>query len=93
MIMDDRLRPVRRALIIFLAAVLVSVLAALTMIGSAALTRSLAWSVIGGLLVAALVSWILGFLICAAIVSSDRRPSAGLSTVRSWYWAARRSSA
>jgi hypothetical protein len=42
MIMDDSLRAVRRALIIFLAAVLVSVLAALTMIGSAALTRSLA---------------------------------------------------
>lgn len=63
MIMDDSLRAVRRALIIFLAAVLVSVLAALTMIGFAALTRSLAWSVIGGLLVAALVSWVLGFLI------------------------------
>jgi ABC-type branched-subunit amino acid transport system permease subunit len=63
MIMDDSMRAVRRALIIFLAAVLVSVLAALTTIGSAALTRSLAWSVIGGLLVAALVAWILGFLI------------------------------
>jgi pimeloyl-ACP methyl ester carboxylesterase len=63
MIMDDSRRAVRRALIIFLAAVLVSVLAALTMIGFAALTRSLAWSVIGGLLVAALVSWVLGFLI------------------------------
>jgi hypothetical protein len=42
MIMDDSMRAVRRALIIFLAAVPVSVLAALTMIGSAALTRSLA---------------------------------------------------
>jgi hypothetical protein len=41
MIMDDSLRMVRRALIIFLAAVLVSVLAALPMIGSAALYRSL----------------------------------------------------
>ena len=37
MIMDDSRRAVRRALIIFLAAVLVSVLAALTMIGFAAL--------------------------------------------------------
>ena len=63
MIMDNSLRAARRALIIFLAAVLVSVLAALTMIGSAALTRSRAWSVIGGLLVAALVSWILGSFI------------------------------
>jgi hypothetical protein len=74
MIMDDSRRAVRRALIIFLAAVLVSVLAALTMIGFAALARSLAWSVIGGLLVAALVSWILGFL----MLRRDRklRPSA-----------------
>ncbi len=63
MSLDNSLRAARRALIIFLAAVLVSVLAALTMIGFAALTRSLAWSVIGGLLVAALVSWVLGFLI------------------------------
>ena len=69
MIMDDSLRAVRRALIIFLAAVLVSVLAALTMIGFAALTRSLAWSVIGGLLVAALVSWILG----SRILRRDRK--------------------
>jgi peptidoglycan/LPS O-acetylase OafA/YrhL len=69
MIMDDSLRAVRRALIIFLAAVLVSVLAALTMIGFAALTTSLAWSVIGGLLVAALVSWILG----SRILRRDRK--------------------
>jgi proline iminopeptidase len=69
MIMDGSLRPVRRALIIFLAAVVVSVLAELTMIGSAALTRSLAWSVIGGLLVAALVSWILG----SRILRRDRK--------------------
>ena len=69
MIMDDSLRAVRRALIIFLAAVLVSVLAALTMIGSAAITRSRAWSVIGGLLVAALVSWILG----SRILRRDRK--------------------
>jgi proline iminopeptidase len=55
MIMDDSMRAVRRALIIFLAAVLVSVLAALTMIGSAAPTRSLAWSVV-----------VLG---CAAVIS------------------------
>lgn len=71
MIMDDSLRAVRRALIIFLAAVLVSVLAALTMIGFAALTRSLAWSVIGGLLVAALVSWVLGSSFCAATVKHN----------------------
>jgi multidrug efflux pump subunit AcrB len=71
MIMDDSRRAVRRVLIIFLAAVLVSVLAALTMIGFAALARSLAWSVIGGLLVAALVSWVLGSLISAATVKHN----------------------
>ena len=70
MIMASSLGSVRRALIIFLAAVLVSVLAALTIIGSAALTKSLVWSVIGGLLVATLVSWIFGFL----ILRRDREP-------------------
>jgi proline iminopeptidase len=54
---------VRRALIIFLAALAVSVLAAASMIGFAALTTSLAWSVVGAVLVAAGASWILGFLI------------------------------
>jgi proline iminopeptidase len=56
-------RPVRRALIIFVAALLVSVLAATTMIGFAGLTKSLGWSIVAALLVAAAASWILGFLI------------------------------
>jgi proline iminopeptidase len=52
-----------RALIIFFAAILVSLLAAVTMIGLAALTKSLGWSVVFGILVAVIASWILGFLI------------------------------
>jgi proline iminopeptidase len=58
-----RRRPVRRVLIILLAAVLVSVLAAVTMIGLAGLSGSLAWSVTGGVLASVLASWLLGFLI------------------------------
>jgi proline iminopeptidase len=58
-----RRRPVRRAVIIFAAAVLVSVLAAGSMIGFAALMGSLAWVVIGGVLTAVLGSWLLGFVI------------------------------
>jgi pimeloyl-ACP methyl ester carboxylesterase len=54
---------VRRVLIIFAAALLVSVLAAATMIGVAALTKSLAWSVVAAVLVAAAASWVCGFLI------------------------------
>ena len=53
-----------RALIIFLAAVLVSLLTALSMIGFAALTGSLAWSVIGTVFAAIVVSWALGFVLC-----------------------------
>ena len=58
-----RRHPVRRALIIFLAAVLVSLLAAATMIGFAALTKSLAWAVAAAVLVALLASWVLGFIL------------------------------
>ena len=54
---------VRRALIIFLGALLVSVLAAATMIGFAALTKSLVWSVIGAVLIGILASWLVGILI------------------------------
>jgi Na+/proline symporter len=54
---------VRRALIIFLAALLVSLLAAATMIGFAALTKSLTWSVVGAVLIAVLASWIVAILI------------------------------
>jgi proline iminopeptidase len=50
-------------LIIFVAAVLVSLLAAGSMIGFAALTKSPAWSVAAAVLVAVLASWIFGFLI------------------------------
>jgi hypothetical protein len=50
-------------LIIFAAAVLVSVLAAGSMIGFAALMGSLAWVVIGGVLTAVLGSWLFGFVI------------------------------
>jgi pimeloyl-ACP methyl ester carboxylesterase len=50
-------------LIIFLAAILVSVLAAGSMIGFAALTKSLAWSAVAAVLVAVLASWVFGFLI------------------------------
>ena len=53
----------RRALIIFLAALLVSLLAAATMIGFAALTKSLTWSVVGAVLIAVLASWIVAILI------------------------------
>ena len=58
-----RRRHVRRALIIFVAAVLVSLLAAASMIGLAALTKSLAWAVVAAVLVAVLASWVFGFLI------------------------------
>jgi proline iminopeptidase len=54
---------VRRALIIFLAALLMSLLAAATMIGFAALTKSLTWSVVGAVLIAVLASWIVAILI------------------------------
>ena len=57
-----RRRPVRRALIIFVAALLVSLLAAASTIGFAALTKSLSWAVVAAVLVAVLASW-LGFLI------------------------------
>jgi proline iminopeptidase len=60
---SGRRRPVRRVVIILIAAVLVSVLAAVTMIGLATFSKSLAWSVIGGVLAAVLASWLLGFLI------------------------------
>ncbi len=53
-------RLIRRAVIILLAAVLVGLLAALSMIGFAALTGSLAWSVVGAVLAALLASWLLG---------------------------------
>jgi proline iminopeptidase len=58
-----RRRPVRRAVIIFVAAVLVNLLAAATMIGFAALTDSLTWAVAAAVLVAVLASWVSGFLI------------------------------
>jgi Flp pilus assembly protein TadB len=48
-------------LIILPAAIVVSLLAALSMIEIAALTGSLAWSVIGTVVAAILVSWVLGF--------------------------------
>ena len=60
---------VRRALVIFGAAVLVSVLAAATMIGVAALTKSLAWSVVAAVLVAAAAAWIFGFLLWRRLVT------------------------
>jgi proline iminopeptidase len=49
--------------IILGAAVLVSLLAAASMIGVAALTKSLAWAVAAAVLVAVLASWVFGFLI------------------------------
>lgn len=58
-----RRRPVRRALIIFVAALLVSLLAAASMIGFAALIKSLSWAVVAAVLVAVLASWAFGFLI------------------------------
>src|SRR3954464_3155238 len=54
---------VRRALIVFLAAILVSLLTAVSMIGFVALTKSLGWSAAFGVVVAVAASWILGFLI------------------------------
>jgi pimeloyl-ACP methyl ester carboxylesterase len=69
---------VRRALIIFLGALLVSVLAAATMIGFAALTKSLVWSVIGAVLIGILASWLVGILIWRRVHALRRaEPSDG----------------
>ena len=56
-------RPFRRALVIILAAVGVSVLTAASMIVVAKVTKSLTWAVVGGVLVGVFASWFLGFLI------------------------------
>jgi ABC-type branched-subunit amino acid transport system permease subunit len=70
MIMDDSLRAVRRALIIFLAAVLVKCARCADHDRLPPRSRGhLPVSVIGGLLVAALVSWILG----SRILRRDRK--------------------
>jgi proline iminopeptidase len=55
--------PVYRVVLVILAAAAVSVLAAGSMIGFAALTKSTTAAVVGAVLTAALASWVLGFLI------------------------------
>ena len=72
-----RRRPARRALIIFVAALLVSLLAAASMIGFAALTKSLSWAVVAAVLVAVLASWALG---SSSGAGSGRRRCVALSS-------------
>src|SRR5688500_19957496 len=58
-----RRHPIRQAVIVIIAAAGISVLAAVTMIWFAGVTGSVLWTVVAGLLVTLLASWIIGRLL------------------------------